>query len=275
MKHLKDGEKIKSFRYYSTTPMQNDFTIAAHDDEYEMLYFISGDVNFYVEGNAYRLKKGDLIIVRSDEHHVLKLRSTNPYERIVVVFDPQILNNIKNKDKLLSIFCNRAKGKNNRFSATSSPDNYWFHYMDRINMAQNEDEKVVYLLPLLNDLANLREENNEAEPIKKIDPAFEILNYINAHFTEPLSLDAICDKFFISKAQLNRIIKKSTKTTVWNYIHNQRLEFAHELLCEGQKAINACELSGYTDYVSFYKAYKKKYHKAPSEAQIKRKYRSF
>lgn len=273
MKALKNNQQIKSYRYYSTTPIQKGIMIESHGDACEILYFIGGNADFYIEGNAYRLKKGDIIITRPDEYHLLKLRSSSPYERIVVHFDSHILDNIKNKENLLSVFYNRAKGEENLFSATLYPDNYWFHYMDRINMMQSEDEKLLYLLPLLNDLVKIKEENRQTKTIKNIDHASKIVNYIDAHFTERISLDMLCDKFFISKAQLTRIIKKSTGTTVWNYIHNQRLNFAHELLCEGEAPTKACENSGFTDYTSFYKAYKKKYNKSPSEARIKRKFK--
>ncbi len=38
---------------------------------------------------------------------------------------------------------------------------------------------------------------------------------------------------FLSKNQLNRIIKKATNTTVWSYITAKRLIYANELLYQG------------------------------------------
>lgn len=68
---------------------------------------------------------------------------------------------------------------------------------------------------------------------------------------------------FLSKNQLNRIIKKATNTTVWSYITAKRLIYANELLYQGTPPLKTCEYCGFSDYPTFYKAYKKYFGHAP------------
>ena len=55
-----------------------------HHAFYEVYCFLDGDVEYWVEGSLYRLKKGDLLLINPMELHrpILKSDSKN-YERIV------------------------------------------------------------------------------------------------------------------------------------------------------------------------------------------------
>ena len=46
----------------------------------------------------------------------------------------------------------------------------------------------------------------------------EILRYINAHFTQPLSLDDIAERFFLSKFYLLRQFKNYTNCTIHDHL---------------------------------------------------------
>lgn len=51
---------------------------------YEMIFFLSGDVNYTIEDRHYKLRPGDLLLIsKSDTHHA-DLSSCKPYERIEI-----------------------------------------------------------------------------------------------------------------------------------------------------------------------------------------------
>lgn len=76
---------------------------------------------------------------------------------------------------------------------------------------------------------------------------------------------------FLSKNQLNRIIKKATNTTVWSYITAKRLIYANELLYQGTPPLKTCAYCGFFNYPTFYKAYKKYFGHAPSADYVRKK----
>ena len=249
-------------------PEQTTFRLHNHK-QYEILHFFEGDADFYVEDKCYRLNYGDLVLVRPDEKHYLQLRSKATYDRLYIHFDPIILDKFEIKDKLMSIFNDHPAGTNNVYSSINVPNNNWKYYTYQIHILQTEEEKICYLLPLLHELME-NKEKAVVNPIQTSNKIVAVSTYINAHFTEQISLNYLCERFYISQSQLNTIAKKAFGTTVWNYIKNMRITYAHELLCEGYPPIKAFQLSGYSDYPSFYKAYKSKYGKTPKDAQIKR-----
>ena len=62
--------------------------------QHEVLYLLSGELTYVIEGETYRVKKGDMIFVAPNESHVLNVDGTKPYERIVLLFDMSILHGI-------------------------------------------------------------------------------------------------------------------------------------------------------------------------------------
>lgn len=95
------------------------------------------------------------------------------------------------------------------------------------------------------------------------DVISDVISFINAHLTEPLSLGVLCEKFYISKSQLNRRFRSITGSTVWEYIVTKRLLFAKELLQNGIHPTDVYLQSGFRDYCSFYRGYKTKFGVSP------------
>ena len=59
---------------------------------------------------------------------------------------------------------------------------------------------------------------------------YQILTYINEHFTEPVNLDSLAGHFYISKYHLSREFKKEYNQTIIQYVLNKRITYAKELL---------------------------------------------
>ena len=82
-----------------------------------------------------------------------------------------------------------------------------------------------------------------------------ILNYIRDHLTEPLTLDKIAGKFFLSKHYLCRVFKSATGFSVMEYIIYSRVLRARQLLKEGYSVQQAGELSGFSDNSHFIRTF--------------------
>ena len=101
---------------------------------------------------------------------------------------------------------------------------------------------------------------NSANPLKN-----SLLDYINDHFTEPLTLDTLSARFFVSKSQLNQTFRRMTGTTVIDYIIRKRIAYAQQLLLNGVSAQQAGSAAGFGDYTTFYRAYKKHFGCSPNQ----------
>lgn len=239
-------------RVKKAQPKQSDFKMHTHD-HYEILLFLSGDADYAVEGNVYRLHSGDMLIMKKSEAHHLVLRSDATYERMVVHF------NVDDR-AVTAMFDSKPLGKNNLYKAAEVNER-WVYYLDRI-CTHGQD---FYLIPLLYELA----ERGLPESEGTQDRAHRIIEYINEHLEGELTLDELCQKFYVSKTHLNRIFKKTTGTTVWNYITVKRLFLAKKLIADGTRPTDAYEKAGFGDYTAFFKAYKKQFGESPKAQKVK------
>ena len=94
-----------------------------------------------------------------------------------------------------------------------------------------------------------------------------ILQYLSLNLTEPLSIDDIAERFYISKYHMMRRFKEETGYTIHSYVAEKRLLLARQLLQSGQSVTEACYRSGYQDYSTFSRAYRKRFGASPSADQ--------
>ena len=92
-----------------------------------------------------------------------------------------------------------------------------------------------------------------------------VISYINQHYTESITLDFLCDKFYISKFYLSRSYERVTGKSIYQYILEKRMIMARQLLIGGEKPTDIYALCGFNQYSNFYRAFKKYYHMSPSE----------
>ena len=94
-----------------------------------------------------------------------------------------------------------------------------------------------------------------------------LLQYLNAHLTEGLTIDELAARFYISKYHMMRRFKEETGYTIHSYVAEKRLLLARQLLQSGQSVTEACYRSGYQDYSTFSRAYRKRFGASPSADQ--------
>lgn len=232
---------------------------------YEIYLFLEGKVDYLVEGNKYRLHKGDIMLMRRGELHINSIRGSGTYKRSYIYFDISSLLAELNYLPLLDMFDRRPLGEYNHYKAKDFPENRWQEYFHAICSATGKEEKLCYLLPLLQELSKcfprLRELSTDKEPNLVVD----ICKYINSELTRDLSLEHLCERFYLSKTHLNRLFKLNIGTTVGQYIKLKRLFKAKELLQQGVPPTEAYSLCGFHDYTTFYRAFKGEFLSSPKE----------
>ena len=99
-----------------------------------------------------------------------------------------------------------------------------------------------------------------------------ILNYINVHYAEELSLKTLGAAFNINATYLGQIFQKETQEVFSSYVNKLRLQKAKQMLLDTSlKANEIAAKVGYTDSNYFYKIFKKNIGISPTAF---RKYKS-
>ena len=93
----------------------------------------------------------------------------------------------------------------------------------------------------------------------------ELLRYINHNLPEDLSIETLARKYYLSKYHMMRKFKEEPGYTIHNYIISKRLLLARTKISEVTPILKAAQLSGFSDYTTFSRAYKKQFGTAPSQ----------
>ena len=95
----------------------------------------------------------------------------------------------------------------------------------------------------------------------------QVLSYINKHLTEELSVDRIADACYLNRSYLMHLFRRETGYTLGSYITEKRLFAARVMIQSGTAVTDACLKSGFSNYTSFYRAYRKKFGEAPKTSR--------
>jgi two-component system, response regulator YesN len=93
-----------------------------------------------------------------------------------------------------------------------------------------------------------------------------VQQYIDHHFTEPLSLESIAKRFYISREYLCRSFKLFAGENISDYITKRRMEKSHALVLQKKYEIkDIATIVGYNDIAYFYRVFKKYYGCTPGD----------
>lgn len=241
------------------------YTIDSHcHDAFEIIYLKNGDLTYNIEGKKYHIKKNSLIFAKPFLTHSINVNSPEIYDRHAFLFENSIV-----KD---SVF-NRLPAEMNVINLNEYPkiseifdkaDFYSKHFKDEElkKILSNIVEEVFYNIIIVSE--NFAESNingkYSANPI-----IASVVEFINNNLSEPFTVEDICKELFISKSYLHGIFMKHMQITPQKYISQKRLLIAQKEIRALAKPTEIYTLCGFSDYSSFYRAYKKYFGYPPSE----------
>lgn len=243
-------------------PQPEAFPIHAHETP-EIYLFLSGRGEYLVEGSRYPLRPGDLLLMRPAETHKLLIEPDEPYLRLAVHFAADQFAALDPEGQLLRPFFDRPLGMHNHYPAAQYPG--LAGILNGLDPAPGAERLMILsrVLVLLAELSSLHS-TDEKETVPG-GPAPELVSYVNRHLFEPLSLGSVSRRFALSTSQVSRLFKEATGTSLWDYVSMKRLLSARARILRGDSAQAACLACGFADYSAFYRAYKKRFGRAPRD----------
>lgn len=246
-----------------------------HHDFYEIYFFISGDVTFSIESKQYLLLPGDVLLINPKELHQPKFGPNDaPYERIVLWVRKSCMERFKTSTvDLTECFDSTDVKKSNLLRVGTQRQNNILKLL-KLMIFENENHsygseflKQCFLGQLLVEINRLMLETPYLyKPQDKSSAlASEVVNYINTHYQEKISLEALASKFFMSKYHLSHEFNRVVGTSIYRYIIQKRLLIAKQLLYDNISPTDVYQKCGFGDYANFYRAFKSEYGISPKE----------
>lgn len=249
---------------------EDDFCLHNHA-MYELIYLLRGSASYVADGVLYELSPGALLIINPTVPHRLIISSAEPFERhiLYVHYTGSV------SDLAAMMARGQPVGGKGRVGSACYPPadtEHIRHLFGRMSeVAASPDEQVRGLMhyftqALAAELTLLmRGKQPEQYSVGASKTMDSLLAFLSQHYTEDLSLQQIADMFHLSKDYCNRLFRKATGMTVMQYVLYNRILLARQLLSGGKPAVEAAKLVGYTDYSSFYRAYRKVTGRPPSD----------
>lgn len=263
------GDKFEVFHYREPSPGAVE---VHHHDFYEVYFLLGGQVEYWVEGRILRLTKGDILLINPMELHRPIVQPESPvYERIVLWINREFLENLVTKDGPLSRcfdldLPNRiCPGARERSVLTARMSDLVREYYSRDYGSDLCAQGLfLQLMAQLNRLV-LREEGSDL-PQQQFSPLVQkALQYIGNNIGSSLSLDEIAGACFVSKYHLAHTFGKEMGLSVYRYIMLRRLLLARHMLLSGEPAGQVSTACGFSDYTSFYRAFRAEYGVSPRD----------
>jgi len=251
-----------------------------HHDFYEVYFFLSGNVHYNIESRSYLLTPGDVLLISPMELHQPMFGSEHrEYERIVLWIDKQFLEGfILSGQNLTACFDTTVPGHTNLLRPEGVARQYLTFLLENLMVEVDSEDPysdmaalslLAQVLVALNRLAkqSAGEENKSGQDAT----VYSVLSYINEHYSEPLSLDDLANRFFISKYHLSREFQRLVGTSVHRYIVQKRLVMAKQMLSEGKASSEVYQHCGFGDYSNFFRAFKAEYQISPKDYVLRLK----
>lgn len=264
----KTGYLKEDFRlFHINDQTKKDFSYHYHDF-HKIIVFISGKVTYHIEGKAYHLKPRDILLVSQGAIHKPEIDPSVPYERYIFWIRDDLscqeLNTCFQKANDRSFNLVRADSALQERLKDLLPEIEQTlqnkHFGDTVLRNALFTQFMIYINRIF-----LRTSSSPDEKTYSSDTQVEqLLKYINRNLSENLSIDQLAERFFLSKYHMMRKFKNETGYTIHNYITSKRLLMARSLISQGIPVMKAAQASGFHDYTTFVRAYKKQFGKAPS-----------
>ena len=97
----------------------------------------------------------------------------------------------------------------------------------------------------------------------------KMLNYLNTHFTEVISLQELSDQIHLSREVCCRLFKKMTGKTITTYLEEYRVDKSFPLVQSGQYSmIQIAEMTGFSNPSRFAGAFRRRFGYNPGEYHL-------
>lgn len=268
---LSDNFEIYYYNDTSTMSVKNH----THN-YYEFYFFIQGNMTMYIEDKAFNLQRGDIIVIPPDtQHHIQNLEPSVPYQRFVFWISKPYYDSLANRNPDYSYIINCAVSEKKYIYHNDLVDFNayrvkFLRLLDEIYSKRfgHAERIILFVEDLIMHINRTAYESNNPVISKNPSSLCEtILQYIEENPDEDLSLERLADIFFVSKYHISHIFKDNIGLSLHQYVIKKRLFIARDALLGGNDINTAYELSGFKDYSSFYRAFKKEFLVSPKEFQ--------
>ena len=270
----KHGEAFFPLQQYITRLTADDPVVTTHwHEEAELTIITKGNCFYQIDLIDQEVKEGDIIFVPPLFLHSISLGTSEELISETYVFHLNFLGG-NSTDICSTRYLTPMMNQEFSLPCRITPEHPVYASLRKIfyQITSLYDEAVPgyelalksLFLQVVFLLLQYSEKNASGDTGTLSDKLKTVLDYIDLHFAEPISISDLAKLCYFSDYHFMRFFKKHMNMTCIEYINNLRLEKSVELFEQGNTSILDVSLSvGFHNLSYFHRAFKKKYHMTP------------
>ena len=253
--------------------LANDVVNLHSHTYYEIIFIRSGKLQYLIGTQRFRVRRGDILLISPGvSHRPLFLEQLQePYSRDVIWLSPACADLMQTQwpdlKKLHQLPCMLRTG-DLASGCIAAYETAFRAGVREYTTARSGWEAAVFantlqlLVSLQRDFGSGRFVQPAAEKQDLLDM---IMAYTEDHLADHITLESTARQFHISVSTISQLFHRRLGIGYYRYVTQRRLIAAKTYILEGIPLGSIAEAVGFTDYSSFYRAFKQEYGISPTK----------
>ncbi len=274
--------RFRDYEIYYNRDSNVTHILSNRHDYYELYFLVAGKVSYYVDARLYELEPGDVILIPPGVQHEARIETEwgDPYERYVLWLDKPFLERLSSmRSDLMAPFDKTLLGQAALRPSADLRQEIRRHlqsiYLDSQSDAFAADllgiADIIQLLVKISRAKLFQGENKHFIPEPQVVDSgknqllYEVLSYIERHITEPIRIEDLVARFYISRSYLSKCFSEEIGVGLAAFIRKKRFYLMRQALEHGHSIKSILEQFQFTSYSSFYRGFKAEFGIGPQE----------
>lgn len=238
----------------------------------EMLFVHEGEGTVIVNQHTYEMRRGMIFLFQPFQLHKVfaNVSPEKPYKRSIAFFDPSVIADSLTPFPLryglfMKIWQGRSIGPASDLAAeVERVESIYasYDYMVKQGKGQEQEEVAMLLLQLMGCIHAARGGEQAggvtSSGLRPLRYSEQIMQWIEAHYAEEVSLDQLAERLHLSKFYVSRVFHEETGSHITDYLTARRIKQACRLLQSTVQSIEHVGIEvGYPNVSYFIHMFKK------------------
>lgn len=248
------------------------------EDRYLILFNMKNTLSLFFEKETVELSLGDIVFIQPGRSFQIRGGLSDEREKssIVIQFKERYWSDVISKTAELNYIYEANREKD--LIVLKSPKATWqglysvvfmlYTEFTEENVCQRAAVEALFITSMVHMNRTVYFQKLRTRQKKDNEMLInDMTYYITEHYAEKISLDDLSSAFNVSKSKITHLFKEKHNMSFYQVVLQRRLIHAKNSILSGMNISEVAFQCGFTEYTSFYKAFRKTFGMSPKAMQ--------